>query len=187
MTLDVEYVFKVVIVGPRAVGKTTLVRRYTGRVFMEGAKRTIGVDFSLQKVDINQTKLDPPVRQISLQLWDFAGESRFETVLPYYLAGTDIALLAFDCSRVETFEPLPHWLRAIRNCVPTVPIILVSMKNDLEAEVPSAAIKEFMQKETIKHFFQTSSKTGQNIDEVFHTCVNYALEYLQKSTISPQE
>lgn len=178
MTLDVECMFKIVIVGPRAVGKTTFVRRYTGHVFMEGAKRTIGVDFSLQKVDVSQTELAPPVRQISLQLWDFAGESCFEAVLPYYLAGTDIALLAFDCSRVETFEALPQWLRTIQDGVPTVPVMLVSMKNDLEAKVASTAIKEFMQKETIKHFFQTSSKTGQNVDAVFHTCVQYALASL---------
>lgn len=145
---------------------------------MEGAKRTIGVDFSLQKVDVSQIELDPPVRQISLQLWDFAGESRFETILPYYLSGTDIALLAFDCTRVETFEALPQWLKTIRDCVPAVPIILVSMKNDLETVIPSTAIKEFMQKETINHFFQTSSKTGQNVDEVFQRCVHYALEQI---------
>ena len=68
MLVEAEHVFKVVIVGPIAVGKTTLVRRYTDRVFVEGLKRTLGVDFALKKVAIKPTEKVTRVRHIILQL-----------------------------------------------------------------------------------------------------------------------
>ena len=180
MALEPEYVFKVVIAGPTAVGKTSLVRRYTDRVFTGETKRTIGVDFALKKVDVNLTDLDIPVRRICLQLWDFAGESRFELVLPYYIAGTHIIILAFDSTRVETFEALPRWTISMRSHIHDVPVVLISTKNDLEPTVSSEAIQKFMKKENIQHLFYTSSKTGKNVDELFQTCVDYAIECLRQ-------
>ena len=177
MMLEVEHVFKVVIVGPIAVGKTTLVRRYTDRVFIEGLKRTVGLDFALKRVAVKPTAEVNRVRHILLQLWDFAGGG-FEGVFPHYLTGANTVILAFDGARRETFEALPQWLRTIRRWVSSVPIILIATKNDLEPDVSPASIKHFMQREAIEEFYQTSSKTGQNVDEVFQRCVSYALEYL---------
>ncbi|MFX0067312.1 MAG: hypothetical protein ACFFC7_34750 [Candidatus Hermodarchaeota archaeon] len=94
---------------------------------MESYKRTIGIDFALKKVVVKPTGRDPPVRQIHLQLWDFAG-GRFEDMLPCYLAGSHFVVLAFDCARIETFEGLTYWLKIIQRCVPDISIILISTK-----------------------------------------------------------
>jgi small GTP-binding protein len=177
MLVEAEHVFKVVIVGPIAVGKTTLVRRYTDRVFVEGLKRTLGVDFALTRVVVKPTAEVNRVRHILLQLWDFAGGG-FESVFPHYLTGANTVMLVFDGARRETFEVLPQWLKIIRHWVSNVPIILIATKNDLEPDVSPASIKHFMAREAIEEFYQTSSKTGQNVDEVFQRCVSYALEQI---------
>ncbi|MFX0094016.1 MAG: Rab family GTPase, partial [Candidatus Hodarchaeota archaeon] len=180
MALEPEYVFKVVIAGPTMVGKTSLVFRYTDQAFLVETKKTIGVDFALKKVDVDLKDLDIPVRRICLQLWDFAGESRFDLILPYYLTGTHIVILAFDSTRPETLNALPAWLTSIRNNVYNVPIILISTKNDLGHVIPDESINKFIEKSKIEDIFHTSSKTGENVDKVFQKCVDYAVEFLRQ-------
>lgn len=48
-------------------GKTSLIQRYTSGTFDKGYKATIGVDFCLKEMQLDQTKM------VSLQLWDIAG------------------------------------------------------------------------------------------------------------------
>lgn len=73
------------IVGDSGVGKTTLVHRYTEERFITDFSPTIGADFLLKKVHMTELR---PNCSIALQILDMAGEKRFQTVLPYYGAGT---------------------------------------------------------------------------------------------------
>ncbi len=179
MALQPHHIFKLVIGGPTDVGKTTFILRYTDKIFFAESKKTVGVDFALKKVAVNLTGKGAPIHQIAFQLWDFAGESRFEVILPYYIVGTHILILAFDCTRIETLEALPAWLKAMKKSISNIPIILISTKNDLGRIIPDEAIQEFMEKEEINYLFHTSSKTGENVEEVFQTCVDYVLGLLQ--------
>ncbi|MFQ5976934.1 MAG: Rab family GTPase [Candidatus Heimdallarchaeota archaeon] len=155
--------------GPSMVGKTCLCTRYVNGVFAKGIKQTIGVDFALKNVTLGQgADAAPPETEITLQLWDFAGEERFKNVLPLYVGGTQGLLLAFDLSRPETMEALPQWLDVIHPHIEsTVPIILVGMKSDLEYEMSQEKINEFLKEHNIKHFIATSSLTGDKVEETF--------------------
>ncbi|MFX1255245.1 MAG: Rab family GTPase [Promethearchaeota archaeon] len=176
MTSQLEYIFKVVIVGPSQVGKTCFVHRYTDNKFIGDLKQTIGVDFALKKIDVN---LEDQEAQISLQLWDFAGELHYEYILPYYIKGTHIIILAYDSTNIKSFKILPRWLESVRKYVPDVPIILVSMKNDLGRTFSDKLIEEFMEKANIEFVFHTSSKTGENVEKVFQKCVDFAQKLIQ--------
>jgi small GTP-binding protein len=151
------------------VGKTCLCTRYVNGVFAKGIKQTIGVDFALKNVTLGQgADAAPPETEITLQLWDFAGEERFKNVLPLYVGGTQGLLLAFDLSRPETMEALPQWLDVIQPHIEsTVPVILVGMKSDLEYEMSQEKINEFLNEHNIKHFIATSSLTGDKVEETF--------------------
>ncbi|MFX0062077.1 MAG: Rab family GTPase [Candidatus Hermodarchaeota archaeon] len=175
-----DYIFKVVIVGPSKVGKTCLIHRYTEGYFLgEEVGTTIGVDFALKRVNVNLTDEKDFVSSICLQLWDFAGELHYKLVLPYYTKGTHIILLSFDASNIKTFKMLPRWLETLREHISDVPVILVSMKNDLGKTVPNKTIEEFMKKENINQIFHTSSKTGENVEKVFQSCIDYAIELIK--------
>ncbi|MFX1253486.1 MAG: Rab family GTPase [Promethearchaeota archaeon] len=183
MQLDQEkedYIFKVVVVGPSKVGKTCFIHRYTQGYFLgEEVGTTIGVDFALKRATVNLTNEKASVSSVCLQLWDFAGELHYKLVLPFYTKGTHIILLSFDASNKKTFEMLPHWLETLREYIPDTPIILVSMKNDLGRIVSDKAIDEFMKKENIDQVFHTSSKTGENVEKVFQSCIDYAIELIK--------
>ena len=101
MSSDSLYVFKVIVAGNSGVGKTCLVQRFIDKRFNEGTKATIGVDFSLKNVTLDEEQLGSSV---ALQIWDMAGENRFRSILPYYIAGTQGLILAFDSTNPPTLS-----------------------------------------------------------------------------------
>lgn len=70
---DYKFLFKVVLIGNAGVGKTCLVRRFTQGLFPPGQGATIGVDFMIKTVVVDNEK-------IKLQIWDTAGQERFRSI-----------------------------------------------------------------------------------------------------------
>ncbi len=170
--LDGTRMLKVVLCGPSGVGKTCLVHRYVDGRFWEGTKRTIGVDFSLKRIELDSetTKITNPYDlQASLQLWDFAGESRFKTMLPTYARGSQGVLLSFDLSSPQTLVELKDWYSVITQHIKsTVPIILTGLKQDLpwkKSTVEDA--KAFVKEKNLFDFQTTSSLEGTGVNETF--------------------
>lgn len=65
----IDYVFKVVVIGDSAVGKTQILSRFTKNEFCFDSKSTIGVEFQTRTVTINS-------KVIKAQIWDTAGQER---------------------------------------------------------------------------------------------------------------
>ena len=162
------FVFKVIIAGDSGVGKTAAVSRFVDGRFVTNTKSTIGVDFSLKNVNIS---LDSQKEaQIALQIWDVAGESRFRSILPYYIAGTQGLILAFDGTVGSTLERLNEWLEVIGLYLSEkIPMILISTKNDLNPSINHDAVKLFMNKHEIIDYYPTSSLSGENINTAFRS------------------
>ena len=70
-----EITFKVCVFGEGGVGKTTLVNRYLTGIFEANTKMTLGLDFYVKAIDLDDMK-------IVLQIWDFGGEDKFKFLLP---------------------------------------------------------------------------------------------------------
>jgi len=66
----IDYVFKVVVIGDSAVGKTQILSRFAKNEFCLDSKSTIGVEFQTRTVTIN-------AKLIKAQIWDTAGQERF--------------------------------------------------------------------------------------------------------------
>lgn len=58
---------KLIIIGDSGVGKTNILTRFCEDVFKETHVATIGVDFSVRNIQIDDKK-------IKLQIWDTAGQ-----------------------------------------------------------------------------------------------------------------
>lgn len=65
----IDYVFKVVVIGDSAVGKTQLLGRFTKDEFCFDSKSTIGVEFQTRTLTIKN-------KVIKAQIWDTAGQER---------------------------------------------------------------------------------------------------------------
>lgn len=79
--MEQDIIIKLCIVGEPAVGKTSMLYQYVFKKFDQNARPTIGCDFS--------TKLKSTVdgKTIRLQLWDIAGQERFNAVSKMYIRG----------------------------------------------------------------------------------------------------
>lgn len=103
-----EYLFKIVIIGDSAVGKSNLLSRYARNEFNAHSKATIGVEFQTQILEIDG-------KEIKAQIWDTAGQERFRAVTSAYYRGAFGALLVYDISRRATFDNVSRWLDEL-NC-----------------------------------------------------------------------
>ncbi|RWW18293.1 hypothetical protein GW17_00017734 [Ensete ventricosum] len=65
----IDYVFKVVLIGDSAVGKSQLLARFARNEFSVDSKATIGVEFQTRTLNIDD-------KTIKAQIWDTAGQER---------------------------------------------------------------------------------------------------------------
>uniref|UniRef100_A0A7N0UIF4 Uncharacterized protein n=1 Tax=Kalanchoe fedtschenkoi TaxID=63787 RepID=A0A7N0UIF4_KALFE len=98
-----EYLFKIVVIGDSAVGKSNLLSRFARDEFDPNSKATIGVEFQTQVVIIDG-------KEVKAQIWDTAGQERFRAVTSAYYRGAVGALVVYDITRRTTFESVKRWL-----------------------------------------------------------------------------
>lgn len=103
-----DYLFKIVLIGDSAVGKSNLLARFARDEFYPNSKSTIGVEFQTQKMDING-------KEVKAQIWDTAGQERFRAVTSAYYRGAVGALLVYDISRRQTFDSIGRWLNELHS------------------------------------------------------------------------
>jgi small GTP-binding protein len=166
-----KLLFKVVIVGDGGVGKSTMVQRLTTGHFIP-QKITIGTDLATHDVKLDDTTS-------RLQIWDFAGERRFRIFLPNYAKGARGCVLCYDITRRTSFDSLTEWYNIVKQNAVDPVFILVGEKLDL-ADVRRSVEKEqaenFKEEYKLDHFFETSSKSGENNYKIFETLTRLILE-----------
>ena len=119
---------KILTIGAGGVGKTTLLRRFVEGVFTTDINMTIGVEFFIKEMQVENY-------ECSLQLWDFGGQDRFKFLLDSYIIGTKGALLMFDLTRIATLDPVKEWVDTLRKNNPELPILLIGTKKDMEEKI----------------------------------------------------
>ena len=152
--------FKIVVVGDGAVGKTTLATHFVKGKFIEYYKMTIGVDFFVKDVSIGDDV-------IKLQIWDTAGQERFAFIRPTYYSGTSGGLMVFDVNRSNTFKSLDKWLAEVRSNCGEIPLLLIGNKIDLDIrQVKKSQAEKYATKNDLR-YYETSAKTGEQVFDVF--------------------
>jgi Ras-related protein Rab-11A len=69
--------FKLILIGSAAVGKSNILLKYTKDQFSENSQTTIGVEYATKIV----TTLSG--FRIKFQIWDTAGQEKYRSLLPY--------------------------------------------------------------------------------------------------------
>lgn len=120
---------------------------------------------------------------VKLQIWDVAGQSRFQILRPMYYRGSSGGILVFDVTRRRTFIVLEEWLDELYKAInKTIPIILVANKTDLPDRVvePSEG-REFADKHNMP-YLESSAKTGEGIVDIFQALGEDLVKTREKST-----
>ena len=160
--LSFNYLLKYVIVGDASVGKSNLLLRYSHGQFREEYQLTIGVEFGSNNINIDN-------KIFRIQIWDTAGQENFRSITRAYYKNSACALIVYDISRRASFDSISTWIEDCKNSSPkSVFMVLVGNKCDLEKEreVSEEEGKELAETNGML-FFETSAKTGKNVEEVF--------------------
>ncbi|XP_078447251.1 ras-related protein RABA5e-like [Wolffia australiana] len=161
-----EYLFKVVIIGDSAVGKSNLLSRYARNEFNINSKATIGVEFQTQCLEIDG-------KEVKAQIWDTAGQERFRAVTSAYYRGAFGALIVYDISRRTTFDSVERWLEELKtHSDTTVARMLVGNKCDLEniRDVSVEEGKSLAEREGL-FFIETSALDSTNVKTAFEIVI----------------
>ncbi|KAM5562962.1 ras-related protein RABA5b [Rosa sericea] len=161
-----EYLFKVVLIGDSAVGKSNLLSRFARNEFDQNCKATIGVEFQTQAVEIDG-------KEVKAQIWDTAGQERFRAVTSAYYRGAVGALVVYDISRKTTFESVERWLNELTmHCDTAVAKMLVGNKCDLE-DIRDVSIEDgkSLAEEKGLFFMETSALDATNVQEAFEVVI----------------
>ncbi|MBA0598850.1 hypothetical protein Gorai_005093 [Gossypium raimondii] len=181
-----DYLFKIVLVGDSAVGKSNLLARFARDEFYPNSKSTIGVEFQTQKVHLDG-------KEIKAQIWDTAGQERFRAVTSAYYRGAVGALLVYDISRRQTFDSIGRWLNELQSknhahSDMNVVTILVGNKSDLRdaREVSIAEGKSLAEAQGL-FFMETSALDSSNVAAAFQTVVKEIYNILSKKVMMSHE
>ena len=160
MSQSQENTIKIIILGSSSVGKTCILQRGFENEFNQNALSTIGIDFKTKFFKFDDTK-------VKVNYIDTAGQEKFRAISVNYLKGTDGAVLVFDITKKETYELIGTWLDDIReNNKMSIGKMLIGNKADLEdeREVSKEEGEQLAQMLECK-YYETSAKTGQNVNE----------------------
>jgi len=165
-----DHQFKILMIGESGVGKSALLSRFVDNQFDTNFISTIGVDFKIHYMRIDQ-------QDIKLQVWDTAGQERFRTITTSYYRGANGIMIVFDVTDSASFEKVRYWLNELKEHVgPDMPSVLVGNKIDCQRErsVDNATAVRFSQEVGIS-YMETSAKTPEGVTEAYALLVNKML------------
>ena len=163
-----DCVYKVLLLGDSTVGKTCFLMRYTDKSFQEAHMSTIGLDYRLKNMQLKNGK------NIKLQIWDTAGQDRFRAITKNYYKGAHGILLIYDITSIQTYENVKNWIAQIREeASPHIVIYIIGNKIDMVEERKIKTEEgQKLANEFHLQFYETSAKTGENVNETFESLVN---------------
>ncbi|KAL8057945.1 hypothetical protein ABFX02_04G216800 [Erythranthe guttata] len=173
------YLFKIVVIGDSAVGKSNLLSRFARDEFDHNSKATIGVEFQTQVVELDG-------KEVKAQVWDTAGQERFRAVTSAYYRGAVGALIVYDITRKATFENTKRWLEELNiHCDTAVAKMLVGNKSDLE-EIREVSVEEgkSLAEEEGLFFIETSALESTNVMKAFEIVIRAIYDKVSRKILN---
>ncbi len=176
MTEKSIYHFKVALVGDTAVGKTSLIDRFVNHKFEENYIATMGVSITLKDLVINGTT-------VQLMLWDIGGSEKWDRVRGMFYRGSSGIIVVYDVTRPATFLNVTHYLQYMEEAVQKkIPFIVLGNKLDLTEikKIDPKEAKNLMNESNAIAFFETSAKTGNNVENAFYLIAEACLKQAER-------
>ncbi|MHA1266442.1 MAG: GTP-binding protein [Candidatus Helarchaeota archaeon] len=159
-----SYALKIIVVGDPSVGKSSLIRRHADNTFQENYAPTIGTDFILKVVKLEDM-------EITCTIWDIGGHESFMNIRNFYYEGAEGAIIVYDVTRETTFKNVKKWYNDYTKVIGIIPTLILGNKIDLDQKVKKEA-GEKLAMELHAIFYETSAKTGENVNKAFGHLAN---------------
>ena len=172
MKISEEFRFKIVVVGDGAVGKTSLIKKFTKGTFERNYVKTIGAQFSKYNKKINGD-------MIRLIFWDIAGQEDFNFLHHLFYKESKAAIIVYSFEENElgqdSFTHIKNWHETLEEHCQNIPIVLLANKVDLvdEKNLNTIKIQKLVNERNFLKYFITSAKTGQGVIEAFNAIIEH--------------
>ncbi|MBY9015245.1 MAG: GTP-binding protein [Candidatus Lokiarchaeota archaeon] len=166
-----KFRFKITVIGDGAVGKTSLIQKFTNDSFIEDYIKTIGAQFSIFDKKIEKDK-------IKLLFWDIAGQDDFYFLRPSFFKNSVAAIIVFSLEEnklgEESFKHIHNWAKDIKEYCGNIPVVIFGNKVDLidEKKLDASAIEKIVEEENYLGFYITSAKTGHGVIDAFNAIID---------------
>ena len=171
-----EIFYRIMLLGNYDSGKTNFILRYIDNRYDSNTLRTIGMDYRIKRVTLNDGKT------AKIQIWDTCSSERFNYINRNYFNRTNGYIIMYNMTKRESFENARNWLREIRDYTNNDNIVLVGNHADVdnnndyyhERVISTEEGQKFAEDNNIL-FFETSNITGFNVNECFNALIFYFL------------
>lgn len=168
--MDISYKFKTVLIGDSGVGKSSIATRFVNEKFDKYAEPTIGSAFFSKTIGIDKGN-------ITLNIWDTAGQEKYDSLIPMYYKGAHIIFLVFDVNNRKSFDRAIEWFSRIKNYVISNAVIfLIGNKTDSNNKIVSFDEGKRMSEELGITYYETSALKDINIKNIFYEASNLAYD-----------
>ncbi|MCK4443375.1 MAG: GTP-binding protein [Thermoplasmata archaeon] len=178
---------KVCLVGEKAVGKTSLIRRYVMNMFDDRYITTVGTKVSKKELIVQKPEHGLEAK-IDMTIWDIMGEKGFRELLKEaYFYKANGVLAVCDITREKTLADLDDWIDSTMKTAGKIPLLIAVNKTDLE-EAVQVGDKEVLQmaKAFNSPIIYTSAKTSDNVEDAFYKLGEMTLD-AQLGFLKPEE
>jgi len=171
-----DYMFKLLIIGNSAVGKTSFLFRYADDSFTSAFVSTVGIDFKVKTVVRNN-------KRVKLQIWDTAGQERYRTITTAYYRGAMGFILMYDITNEDSFNAVQDWATQIKTYSwDSAQVLLVGNKADMASErVVTHERGQELANQLGFDFFECSAKENLNVSAAFDRLVDVICEKMAES------
>ena len=164
-----------ITLGDGQVGKTSLIYRYIDDTFTFDYLSTIGIDSKKKIIKLENNE------QIKVKIFDTAGQERFRSITSNYIKKANGILLIYSVDNPKSFENIETWYQCISedDNKNKLPVVLIGNKSDLEEkrQISKETGIDLAEKFGIEnHFYETSCKTGENVEKAINDLVNQIYE-----------
>ena len=173
-----NYIIKTAVIGDYGVGKTCLINRYVNDKFYMNEMHTLGVDFLIKEVNFKENNY-------KLQIWDTAGQEKFECIVNSYIRDINACILVFDVNSSKTFNRVKKWYQKVRELNENkIYVCLVGTKTDMNLrQVNQKELNTFIEQYSLD-YVECSSKDNKNIRPIFINLINRVDDMVKKDEIN---
>ncbi|KAK8814170.1 hypothetical protein WA158_008032 [Blastocystis sp. Blastoise] len=171
-----EKTIKFLFIGDAKTGKTSIIKRYVHDLFSENYHITTTVDFGLKILAIGDVTY-------RLQLWDIAGQDRYQNISRVYYRGAFGAFIVYDSTCDNSFESIKKWKTELDSKVTLpngkpLPVLLLANKCDLsESKTNPDELDQFVKDNGFIGWEKTSAKLNINLESSVKELLNVVISH----------
>ncbi|KCV69178.1 rab family, other [Fonticula alba] len=171
---------KILLIGDSGTGKTSLMYRYVDDRFRSDELATVGVDFKVRHVVVND-------QCYKLLILDTAGQDRFRTLSSSYYRGAHGVILVYDITNRSSFDNLSSWFDELDyHCPPgensnVVTMIVGNKLDSLDQCAVTTEEGQALARRRGSLFVQSSARTRVGVAQAFDHLVEKIVEKMALS------